>query len=276
MACSSGGISRSSKIFVIFVPVGPRAAGPGITAGAGLTSTTFSCGFDCVVEPLLSVLAFSVGASVFGFFFRVFRLGHRCGLELSRLLRWLLRYARFLSVCINLFRRCSRFRRVLRLFLLRRGRWFYLGWLFKRFRRYIRFLPSASSFSRDGTAFGFSSGFFASGVGAGFASAALSGDFGGMTGVLPSASAFSVGAAAFGFSSCFFCAGVGATFTSAAFSDGFGCVTGVLFFAALSGVFAGASRFLPISLSGSSFPAVCLSHCRANGNPAPLFPSYHR
>ena len=67
MACSSGGISRSSKIFVIFVPVGPRAAGPGITAGAGLTSTAFSCGFDCVVEPLLSVLAFSVGASVFGF-----------------------------------------------------------------------------------------------------------------------------------------------------------------------------------------------------------------
>ena len=68
MACSSGGISRSSKILVIFVPVGPRAAGPGITAGAGLTSTAFSCGFDCVVEPLLSVLAFSVGRVPFSVF----------------------------------------------------------------------------------------------------------------------------------------------------------------------------------------------------------------
>ena len=66
MACSSGGISRSSKIFVIFVPVGPRAAGPGITAGAGLTSTAFSGGFGGTSGFLPSASIFSVGAAVFG------------------------------------------------------------------------------------------------------------------------------------------------------------------------------------------------------------------
>ena len=97
-----------------------------------------------------------------------------------------------------------------------------------------------------------SSGFFCSG--AGFSSAFFSGGFSGVTDTLLSASDFSAGAASFSFSSDFFGSGAGAGFTAAAFSDGFGCVTGVLFSAALSGVFAGASRFLPISLSGSSFP----------------------
>ena len=50
-----------------------------MTAGAGLTSTAFSCGFGCMVEPLLSVLAFSVGASVFGFSSGFFSAGVGAG-----------------------------------------------------------------------------------------------------------------------------------------------------------------------------------------------------
>ena len=67
MACSSGGINRSSKIFVIFVPVGPRAAGPGITAGVVLTAAVFSGIFGCVAGILPPVSAFSAGTVIFGF-----------------------------------------------------------------------------------------------------------------------------------------------------------------------------------------------------------------
>ena len=136
-----------------------------MTAGAGLTSTAFSCGFGCMVEPLLSVLAFSVGASVFGF-------------------------------------------------------------------------PS---------------GFFSSDTGADLTSVGFSEGFCGTPGFFPSASIFSVGAAVFGVSSGFFYSGAGAGFTSEAFSEGF-CGVTVAFSVVLSGVFAGASRFLPISLSDSNFP----------------------
>ena len=56
-----------------------------MTAGAGLTSAAFSCGFGCMVEPLLSVLAFSVGASVFGFSSGFFSAGVGAGAGIAYL-----------------------------------------------------------------------------------------------------------------------------------------------------------------------------------------------
>ena len=172
-AFSSGGINRSSKIFVIFVPEGPSAAGPGIYAGAGLAAAGFSGCFGGVSG----------------------------------------------------------------------------------------FLAAASALSVSGVVFCFSSGFFGSAAGAGFTSVGFSSGFGDVSGFLLFASALSGDETAFGFSSGFFGSVASADFTSVGFSGDFGGASGFFASASAFSAFSGASRFLPISLSGSSFPG---------GVPSPL------
>ncbi len=148
----SSGEQPISKIFVIIVQ-SDKGRGPGMTGRAGLTSTAFPAASAVWSNPCCLYWPFP-GASVFGFSSGF--ISAECGGGFSTVAfpavsaaRRFLASASIFSVGAAVFGCLG--------FFCRRGRWFYLGWLFKRFRDISGFLPSASSFSRDETAFGFSS-----------------------------------------------------------------------------------------------------------------------